>query len=48
LIINGANLKFEQKQNEKAKKVFNKWALHWMDIEGIRSYLITKQFKFVE
>jgi len=32
LIINGASLKFDQKQNEKSKKIMNKWALHWMDI----------------
>jgi hypothetical protein len=25
-----------------------KWSLKWLDLEGIRSYLITKNFKYVE
>jgi hypothetical protein len=48
LIIHGADIKFEPKQDQKAKKIVGKWALKWLDFEGIKSYLITKQFTFVE
>ncbi len=48
LIIHGADIKFEPKQNQKAKKNIGKWSLRWFDFEGIKSYLITKQFTFVE
>lgn len=48
LIVNGADIKFEPKQDLKAKKSIGKWALRWFDFEGIKSYLITKQFTYVE
>lgn len=31
LIIHGADIKFEPKQNQKAKKNIGKWALKWFD-----------------
>jgi hypothetical protein len=48
LIVNGADIKFEPKQDLQAKKSIGKWALRWFDFEGIKSYLITKQFTYVE
>jgi hypothetical protein len=48
LIVNGADIKYEPKQDQKAKKHPGKWNLHWIDVEGIRNYLITKQFVYVE
>lgn len=48
LIQNGATLKFEADQDKKALKTPGKWALRWLDIEGIRTYLITKNFNYVE
>ena len=46
LIIHGANLKFESHQNDKAAKKVGRWALRWLDLEGLRSYLITKNFEY--
>ena len=48
LIINGATLKFDEKQGKKSEKPPNVWKLNWLDIEGIRSYLITKNFTLKE
>jgi hypothetical protein len=47
LIQNGASIKFEQDQDKKALKNPGKWNLKWMDLEGIRTYLITKNFNYV-
>ena len=48
LILRGATIKFEPKQDEKANKKVGKWALRWLDIEGIRNYLITKNYQYKE
>jgi hypothetical protein len=48
LIVNGADIKFEPKQDQKAKKIVGKWSLKWFDWEGIRTYLVTKMFTYVE
>lgn len=48
LIQNGANIKFEQDQDKKALKNPGRWNLKWFDLEGIRAYLITKNFNYVE
>lgn len=48
LIINGASIKFDEKQGKKSDKPPNVWRLNWFDIEGIRSYLITKNFTYKE
>lgn len=47
LIQNGATIKYEQDQDKKALKHPGKWNLKWLDIEGIRNYLITKNFNYV-
>jgi hypothetical protein len=46
--MNGATLKFEQKQDQKSSKAIGKWSLKWLDIEGIKNYLITKNCNYVE
>lgn len=48
LIVQGASIKFELKQDQKAGRVLSKWSLKWLDIEGIRNYLITKNFNYLE
>ena len=48
LIINGAGIKFDEKQGKKTDKPPNVWKLNWFDIEGIRSYLITRNFTYKE
>ena len=48
LIQNGATLKFEPEQDKKALKTPGKWALRWLDVEGIRTYLITNNFNYLE
>ena len=48
LILKGATIKFEPKQDEKANKKVGKWALRWLDIDGIRNYLITKNYQYKE
>ena len=45
LIVNGATVKFEDKVR-KEKSVG--WKLRWFDLEGIRAYLITKNFSCIE
>lgn len=47
LIVAGANIKFEPKQDQRGKKG-DKWSLKWIDLEGLRSYLITKNYNYVE
>ena len=46
--MNGAGIKFDEKQGKKSDKPPNVWKLKWFDIEGIRSYLITKNFTYKE
>ena len=48
LIQNGATIKFEQDQDKKALKNPGKWNLKWFDIEGLKYYLITKNFNYLE
>lgn len=47
LIVNGATVRFEDQQNKKADKKLAKWNLRWLDIAGLRSYLITKRFSLI-
>lgn len=44
----GANIKFEGRQSQKAEKSIGRWTLRWFDLEGIRSYLITKNCNYLE
>lgn len=39
-------MKFEPRQDQKVKG--DKWGLKWFDLEGLRSYLITKNCNYVE
>ena len=48
LIVNGATIRFEEKQTKKSEKILKGWKLKWYNIEGIRAYLITKNFNYVE
>lgn len=48
LILNGASIKFDDKQGKKSDKPLSAWKLQWFDIQGIRSYLITKNFTYKE
>lgn len=47
LIVAGANIKFEPRQDQKGGKG-DRWSLKWFDLEGLRSYLITKNCNYVE
>ena len=48
MIIQGATIKFEPKQDQKANKQMGKWALRWFDVEGLRNYLVTKNYNYKE
>jgi hypothetical protein len=55
LIIHGANIKFDEKYGPATtctpnvtKKPIHAWRLPWIDLEGMKAYLITKRFDFVE
>jgi hypothetical protein len=48
MIINGATVRLEDQQNKKADRKLTKWSLRWLDIAGLRSYLITKKFCLLE
>ena len=48
LIMKGATIKFEPDQDKKANKQVGKWALRWLDIDGLRNYLITKNYQYKE
>jgi hypothetical protein len=45
LIVAGASIKFEPRQDQRGKG--DKWSLKWLDLEGLRSYLITKNCNYV-
>lgn len=44
MIIHGANIKFDERDKNVKKGVVKGWRLPWLDIEGIRAYLVTKRF----
>jgi hypothetical protein len=48
MIVNGATVKFDDGQNKKADKKLAKWSLRWLDIQGMRCYLITKGYKLID